>query len=158
MKSFIKSRYKDYLALMLSCALISGAAFFARPHDCKDTYGPPPYYYNTDLTLWVHLAEHPIANLDSSILSNRPLFAMLGWLFAQPVSWLLGDQSISSPTRASGVTAVNLPTVAGLLLANIFCYLVTVWIFYEFTLRLFKQRQIAMLTAFLWAVSNYAFA
>lgn len=149
---------RNYIYIFLICVSISVISFITRPHDCKTTYGPAPYYYNTDLTLWIDLAEEPIDNLGSSILANRPLFAYMGWLFSQPIGSIIGDTEVISTTRSETIRSVPLATIAGLLLANAFCYLLTGVYLYRFTLELFNKTQIALLTAFLWITSSFAFA
>lgn len=153
-----KIHIKNYFLIVIVCGVISLLAFFIRPHDCKTTYGPPPYYYNTDLTLWVHLAERPIENLSTSILANRPLFAYMAWSFAQPAKLVVGEMTIASPTRDSGKVTRNLATLAGLFLANIFSFMLTGVLLYHFTETLFNDTNIALLASLLWVTSSFAFA
>lgn len=65
-----RNHIRSYAAILFICVLVSIISFVFRPHDCRPTYGPAPYYYNTDLTLWVHLAAQPISNLKDSILNE----------------------------------------------------------------------------------------
>jgi hypothetical protein len=151
--SFIKTNLKYYLIILATCIAIFLLAFLIRPHDCKPTYGPAPWYYNTDLALWASLADQPLGNLKGHVLANRPVFAYLGALFAYPVDLLLNGVTVSSPTRASGVVSQRISTIAGLLVANVFCLFL-----YHLTERLARNKRIALLAAVLWATSGYAFA
>ncbi len=154
----VKPNLRDYIVVVIICGFVLILAFVIRPHDCKSTYGPAPYHYNTDLTLWISLADKPIGNLKGHILANRPLFAYLGWLFAQPVRLLVDDISVSSPTRAGGITSVKLATIAGLLIANAFSFALTSLLLYGFTYLLTNDRRISLLSSILWSTSSYAFA
>lgn len=154
----VKSNLRFYVVLVASCILISVLAFLVRPHDCRSTYGPAPFYYNSDLTLWVNLADKPVENLKNSILANRPLFAYLGWLFAQPVRLVVGNRDISSPTRASGNVSARLATVAGLFLANIFAFILSSILLYHLTFHLTGDRKLSLMSGLLWVTSGFAFA
>ena len=117
-KAKLESYLRNYILIAGVCVSVSALAFLLKPHDCKPTYGPPPYYYNTDLALWLSLADKPVQNLGGSILGNRPGFACMGWLFAQPAKLLVGNAVVSSPTRARGTVSVRLSTIAGLFAAT----------------------------------------
>lgn len=158
MKTAFSNDLKNYALILLGCVLVTALAFILRPHDCKTTYGPPPYHYNTDLTLWVQLAEKPVAGLSQSILANRPLFAYLGWALSQPLKPFLGEQAISSPTRAGGSASVPVATIGGLFLANSLCFLLSGLLLYQFTWLLFGSKSQALLSSLLWITSSYAYA
>ena len=81
----------------------------------------------------------------------------MGWVFAQPVRLIVGDSGVSGATRASGTISIPLATVAGLMFANGFCFLLTALLLYHFTLEVFDRQDIALLASLLWATSFYAY-
>ncbi len=153
-----KIHARNILILLFLCIGIFSLALILRPHGCKSTYGPPPYHYNTDLILWIKLAEQPIHNLGDSILSNRPIFAYLAWLFSQPTKVIVGDRSISGPTRDGRIAEVQISTIIGLLLANSFCFFISSVFIYHFTNQVFNNPTVSLISAMLWSTSSYAFA
>lgn len=158
MASIIRIHAKNYSIILLTCILVSILGFVFRPHDCRPTYGPAPYFYNTDLTLWVDLANQPIKHLKESILSNRPLFAYLGWLFAQPVHAIIGDATVTSGTRASGNVSISAATVVGLFLANYLCYFLSAIVLYHFTMELFGNFRTGLVASLSWVTSFFAYS
>jgi len=152
-----RQHLRNYYIILATCVLVSILGFVFRPHDCKSTYGPPPFHYNTDLTLWVHLAEQPIDHLRDSILANRPMFAYLGWVFAQPVKLIVGNTTITSPVRSGGEIGIPAATVAGLFLANYLCFFLGSLALYHYTLVLFGDAATALIAAMLWVTSYFAY-
>lgn len=144
--------------ILVTCVGVAIAAFALRPHSLGPTYGPAPYHYNTDLTLWVELASHPVAGLSSTILGNRPLFGWLGWACSHFVRLFTRELTITGGTRSGGTARVDVAIVGGLLVANWICYALTGLLVYALA-RLSRCGAFTGLCASLaWASSGFAFA
>lgn len=153
----LRPHLKNYAILSAVCVGITILAFIIRPHDCGGSYGPAPYYYNTDVTIWLSLAEHPMSNLKDHPHLDRPLFSYLGWVFAQPVRLIIGDKPLVTPIRAGGTISINLAYAAGLFLANSFLYLLFVLATYHLTAELSRNLKTSLLAGVLAATCAFSF-